>query len=433
MKLNYCYRAIAALFFLFAFGTHGTLSAQSSMAGPLINRLGLSPDLDRMFESNDDKCGPIDEKALAAYRALAAAGEDYKYDQLLGDIEVWKENKYVEHVESIGKSVQGRDIWELKITATDRVQVRPRHTITIHARTHPHEIQSWWVCQHIIQFLISDDPLAAALREQCTFYIYPMYNPDGVNLMTTRYNANGVDLEREWDKPTPQVEAAALKRRYSELMNSAEPIEIALNLHSSSDPERYFWYHHESGTSAEFARLEREFINNARNLFSRIMPWDYAVSWNGSTPTHFPESWFWFNYGTNVMALTYEDIFAHNQQTPDAYFDSAALALLHGVVDYLNLNSVASVDEGTNSLTNLALSILNGKNPSLTFRVAERKDVEVRMFDGLGREVRSIFSGQVEPGEQRFALDTDDLNSGIYYVQVRAGSDLVVKQIPVLN
>ena len=432
MRSIYRYVLGAVLLCLAAFSTADIASAQSLLKEPLINRSGHPFHLDHLSSGVHDKCGPIDEKALEAFRVLAGDGWGYGYDRLLNDIEEWKKSPYVSYVRSIGKSVQGRDLWEMKITA-DRPQTRPRHTITIHARTHPHETQSWWVCEQVILFLHSDDPFAAALREQCTFYIIPMYNPDGVELETTRYNANGVDLEREWDKPNPQPEAAALKRRFGELMHSEEPIEIALNLHSSSKPERYFWFHDETGTSVEYAMLEREFIAGVRTFFARIMPWNYAVSWQESAPTHFPESWFWYNYGTDVMALTYEDVFEHDTGTSDAYFDSTALALLHGIADYLDLNRIAGVHDQPQEPAIGSLTVLSGPDPSILFSLPKGGEFALSVFDGLGREVTRLREGEVLSGEERVVWDTGDLPSGMYYVQLRTDEGMMTARVPVLR
>ena len=109
----------------------------------------------------------------------------------------------------------------------------------------------------MIRYLMSDDPRATALRERIVFHIIPMYNPDGVELQYPRENANGIDLEREWDTPNPQPEPAALKARFTELMNSTAPIKLALNLHSVYLCQRYFVYHDQKGTSREFARSHR--------------------------------------------------------------------------------------------------------------------------------------------------------------------------------
>lgn len=324
------------------------LAAQMPLGGgysPLVNR---SVDLGSIISTghDHDKCGPIEEWEKAAYQRIVASGNGHYYDDLLADITEWQQSPYVVDVRSIGTTVQERDIWELTITSPEEGR-EMRKRVTIHARTHPHEIQSWWVAEAVIEFLLSDDPYAEILRRSIVFHIYPMYNPDGVELNSTRYNANGIDLEREWDKAQPQPEAAALKARFDEFMKSSQPIEVALNLHSSSDPERYFWFHDANGTSEEFAGLQRNYIDVVRRFHSKIMPWNYRVSWKSAAPTHFPESWFWHNHGASVMALTYEEVFSHNLSTPGADFDIAGEALLRGIGGYLGFGATSVGTEAT--------------------------------------------------------------------------------------
>ena len=53
---------------------------------------------------------------------------------------------------------------------------------------------------HIINFLISYDPVAIALRDNFVFKIFPMVNPDGVALGNSRCNFFGFDLNRQWKR-----------------------------------------------------------------------------------------------------------------------------------------------------------------------------------------------------------------------------------------
>ncbi len=49
-----------------------------------------------------------------------------------------------------------------------------------------------------------DDPVARVLREKCTFHVVPNMNPDGSRRGHLRTNAVGVNLNREWDKPSEE-------------------------------------------------------------------------------------------------------------------------------------------------------------------------------------------------------------------------------------
>jgi len=52
--------------------------------------------------------------------------------------------------------------------------------VVITSRVHPGESQSSWIVQGLIEFLLSDDPIAVQLRQKYIFKIVPMLNPDGV-------------------------------------------------------------------------------------------------------------------------------------------------------------------------------------------------------------------------------------------------------------
>ncbi|MCK5453584.1 MAG: hypothetical protein KAJ16_04440, partial [Calditrichia bacterium] len=250
----------------------------------------------------------------------------YGYDSLLADLPRWAQSSYVT-IDSLGASVQNRALWQLTITA-DSPPTEPRRTVHVHARTHPNEVQGWWVTDELINLLLSEDPFSQFIREKCVFYIIPMYNPDGVELEYPRENANGVDLESNWNANPVEPEVAVLRQRFTDLMASTAPIEVAMNMHSAWVGKRYFVYHDTAGTSVAFTILEQDFIGGVRYYYlTGIEPWNYFISWTSGTPLVYPESWFWLNHAEAVMALTYEDM---NSASAGNY-DITAYALLHGV------------------------------------------------------------------------------------------------------
>lgn len=78
-----------------------------------------------------------------------------------------------------------------------------RRVIAIMARVHPGEAPSSFVCQGILELLISSHPVASTLREHVIFKIIPMLNPDGVFLGNYRGDLMGVDLNRSWHIANP--------------------------------------------------------------------------------------------------------------------------------------------------------------------------------------------------------------------------------------
>ncbi|XP_053101307.1 cytosolic carboxypeptidase 6 isoform X2 [Hemicordylus capensis] len=106
--------------------------------------------------------------------------------------------------ELLGLSVQQRQLDLL--TITNPVNLRPgaeEKVVFITARVHPGETPSSFVCQGIIDFLVSPHPIAKVLRDHLVFKIAPMLNPDGVYLGNYRCSLMGFDLNRHWVDPSP--------------------------------------------------------------------------------------------------------------------------------------------------------------------------------------------------------------------------------------
>ncbi len=70
--------------------------------------------------------------------------------------------------------------------------------VVVSARVHPGETVSSYVAKGLINFLVSDSPIARRLRQTFIFKIVPMLNPDGVIHGNYRANIAGADLNRRW-------------------------------------------------------------------------------------------------------------------------------------------------------------------------------------------------------------------------------------------
>jgi hypothetical protein len=378
----------------------------------------------------DDDHGELPPGGLPAVLDPAVAGGyGYGYDSLLSDIYRWISNPRV-HISTIGTSVQGRPLWQLSITSPAGL-VEPRAVVAIHARTHPNEPQGSWVVNAIIEHLLSDDPAMKKLLEKTVFNIIPMYNPDGVELEAGRGNADGVDLEREWDKEPAAKEAAHLKARYAAIMGSPTPIRVMLNLHSAYLCKRYFVYHVAEATSTAFAEEEQRFITGVRRYFmSGIERWDFYQSWQDGAPTHFPESWFWHNYAERVMALTYEDMHCD----ANGAYDTTAYAILRGIADYLQIDVSAVGEERSVVARSLLRSV--APNPfsaaaTIRYSLPQSTHVTLRVFDAVGAEVAVLADEAQDAGWHEIRWNAPQLAAGVYYVTLHAGA--TTNTLPVLK
>ena len=382
-----------------------------------------------------DKCGYVFSDQPNHF-LTRTANWGYGYDSLLVDLERWGASSFVT-VDSLGASVQNRALWEL--TIADNPQSSSNHRIYIHARTHPGEEEAFWVTNEIINFLISDTPLAAFIRSNCIFHIIPMYNPDGVELGYNRENANGVDIESGWDDVPLELEVAVLKNRFIELtLLVNNPIEMALNMHSSYSCKRYFVYHDTAGTSESYTILEQQFINGVQSYFlGGFEDWDYFVSWTSGTPDQYPESWWWMNHGENVMALTYEDM---NCDAAGSY-DSTAYALVLGICEYLGLD-LTQIQNEADKPSGYSL-LQNYPNPfnlvtKLRYDLPENSHVNITIYDMLGRAVKTMVNQHQNAGHRSIIWDgTNDydntVSTGIYLYQIQAGAYTRTKKMVFLK
>lgn len=401
----------------------------------LISSLAGAPALAQFDEDTyypvvrDDDHSELPSPGFESIRADAADDYQYSYDSLLVDIAKWVQNPNVT-LSNIGQSVQGRTLWQLSITSPANLIV-PRKVVAIHVRTHPNEQTVTYVINAMIEQLLSNDPRMRRMLEQTVFNIIPMYNPDGVELRLGRVNANGIDLEREWDKPSPAIEAAQLKARYAAFMSSPTPIDIMLNFHSDSRCDRFFVYHVAEATSENYAQKERRFIDGVVRYYrAGIQPWSFNQTWQGGPPTHFPESWFWFNFGESVLALTYEDMHC---ELAGAY-DTTAYALLGGLADYLDLDLSGIRDDHTTTHLQLLRNAVPNPFSSTTvvrYALPSSMHVSMRIVDALGAQVALLVDEAQDPGWHEVRWDASAASEGMYYCVLHAG--MTTNTLPVIK
>jgi hypothetical protein len=173
--------------------------------------------------------GPIEARvAPAAQPALKASGLRYEVtiadlqrylDELYGDSRsdffdsIQTYNQHVQFMTdlaaaypdlaervSLGTSVQFRQMWALRITGPNP---RRKPAVLYHGAEHGNEQAPASVVAYVAYQLLTNygsDPEITALVDNVEWYLMPIMNPDGyVNY--DRYNAHGVDLNRNWAGP----------------------------------------------------------------------------------------------------------------------------------------------------------------------------------------------------------------------------------------
>ncbi len=371
------------------------------------------PGLHAQVPAESDPCG----HNLA--RPGAALRWGYDFSALTAHVQNWSLHPFVD-VDVIGGSVQRRPLFVLNITNPS--SLLPKRRIWIHARTHPIEAEASEVARAIVDELLSESALARMVLDHCVVHVLPMLNPDGVVLRAPRENANGVDLESNWGTAQPEMEVAVLRDHLATLMGGEAPIEIALNLHSAYTCKRYFVYHAAAGTSILFTQLQQRFIRGVRDAFpGGIEPYDFFVTWTNGTPDRYPESWFWRNYGEEVMALTYEDM----NCTAAGDFDKTARALLAGSASYLGIDGTVGV-ESLPAADGLRIEAVYPQpmrsEGMLTVEVAAlggQEHIEMSLYDMLGRPLQQLWRGAMDTGRRQLRVSPAGLPAGSYVLVLR--------------
>src|SRR3954447_6797611 len=146
-------------------------------------------------------------------------------------------SKYVRR-DVVGKTVEGREMPLLTITNPASPD-GSKKVIWLMFRQHAWEAGSSWAGDGAIRFLLSNDAVAARLRDGAIWKIFPMADPDGVAAGRVRYNKNGYDLNRNWDVHDPALmpEISAQRKAVLDWVDGGHRVDLFLSLHNTESGE----------------------------------------------------------------------------------------------------------------------------------------------------------------------------------------------------
>lgn len=107
-----------------------------------------------------------------------------------------------------GNLVELLTITEFPTTTLQVQEVRQRPLVVLTSRVHPGETNASWVMKGFLDWICSNEKDAVELRRRVVFKIVPMLNPDGVIDGNYRCNLAGLDMNRCWSAPDPDLAPA---------------------------------------------------------------------------------------------------------------------------------------------------------------------------------------------------------------------------------
>jgi hypothetical protein len=143
-------------------------------------------------------------------------------------------------IAKLGITKELREINLLTITDST-VACLGKKVVLITAMQHAGEYPGGFIIEGLVNFLLSNDPVAVKSRQENIYKIVPMMNPDGIFHGMTRYNSNNEDLNVEWDDDTTDTihapvepEVASVKLWLRDWIRQGKTINIHIDLHSQS-------------------------------------------------------------------------------------------------------------------------------------------------------------------------------------------------------
>ncbi len=192
---------------------------------------------------------------------------------------------------SIGTSVQGRELWMLKISDNAAVD-EPEPEFKYSAAIHGDEVTGIEMCVYFIRLLVQNygsDPQITSLVDDLEIYICPLHNPDGRE-NGTRYNANGDDLNRSFPDPRtdPIDSPSGRPPEVAHMMNFQTPHNFVLgaNYHGGALVMNYPW----DTWNGQYTPDDDTFVEICLGYSSRNLP-----MWNSSSFYHgITIGWDWY-------------------------------------------------------------------------------------------------------------------------------------------
>jgi hypothetical protein len=175
---------------------------------------------------------------------------------------------------------------------------KAENIIFIRGRVHPWESGTNWVIEGIIKTLLDGSKESQSYLKNYCVYILPMCNIDGVARGLSRFNANGMDLNRNMTTPADPVlspENAAMEKWIERMIAEGKKPDLAIDLHDDANGRLHF---------VKATDDKKQYTENMKTLEALLRKHSWFTEGNQvSTSTTFAEGLL-MRYG--IDALVYE-------------------------------------------------------------------------------------------------------------------------------
>ncbi|KWW30321.1 MAG: hypothetical protein AUK63_973 [bacterium P3] len=227
-------------------------------------------------------------------------------------------------LDTIGTSVNGRLILCVRLSDDNAATVAEKPQVFYSAAIHGDELVGFHLMLHLIDTLLQAygvSPQITALLASTEVYINPLANPDGTYYggngtvgLSRRYNARGVDLNRNYPDPFAAT-AKNIEPENQAMIDyvSVHRFRLSANLHSGSEVMNYPW---DSFTSAQrshpdadwWVAVSKRFVDTCRRespaMFTDVVNSGYIAGGDWYVITGGRQDY--MNYCHDMLEMTME-------------------------------------------------------------------------------------------------------------------------------
>jgi len=201
------------------------------------------------------------------------------------------ENGQITH-SLLGNSTQGRPIYKI-----EHRNENAKEWLVILGRQHPPEITGALALFPFVETLLSTSKISQRYLDKYNVLVIPNINPDGVHAGNWRSNANGLDLNRDWNDFT-QIETSLINDYLQGLVAQGQKIKFAVDFHSTKNDIFY-------SMPVDYGVEEPYFVRHWLGDLDKAMPNFNVVIKPGNNPS-LGVSKQYFSDKFGVHAITYE-------------------------------------------------------------------------------------------------------------------------------
>jgi Zinc carboxypeptidase len=231
-------------------------------------------------------------KVKASPQSVTIAAQEIINNQYYVDwaAELTAGNAFTQSI--LGTSTQGRPIYKIESRNENA-----NEWVVILGRQHPPEVTGALALFPFVETLLSNSELSKYFLRKYNVLVIPNINPDGVHAGNWRSNANGMDLNRDWDDFS-QIETRLINDYLQGLVAQGQKIKFAVDFHSTQK-DIFYTMPVDYGVESSY------FVRHWLGELDRQMPNFNVVLRPGNNP-NLGVSKQYFSDKFGVHAITYE-------------------------------------------------------------------------------------------------------------------------------